>query len=82
MTSMNVPEPVMSLAVMPKTRDGTAQFSRALNRFTREDPTFKVREMPSAAGTPNAFLARTESDLLPASSSPLDFVKTGVIAIH
>lgn len=43
MTSMNVPEPVMSLAIMPKSREASAQFSRALNRFTREDPTFRVR---------------------------------------
>ena len=42
MTSMNVPDPVMSLAVSPKSRDSTANFSRALNRFTKEDPTFKV----------------------------------------
>ncbi|KAK9817030.1 hypothetical protein WJX72_008654 [[Myrmecia] bisecta] len=42
LTSINVPEPVMSLAIMPKTRESTANFSKALNRFTREDPTFKV----------------------------------------
>ena len=42
MTSMNVPDPVMSLAVSPKSRDSTANFSRALNRFTKEDPTFKA----------------------------------------
>ena len=49
MTSMNVPEPVMSLAVTPKSRDATANFSRALNRFTKEDPTFKVRAGPTLA---------------------------------
>jgi elongation factor G len=42
MTSMKVPEPVMSLAVAPKTRGEAAQFSKALSRFQREDPTFKV----------------------------------------
>jgi len=33
LVSMNVPEPVMSLAVMPKSRDGSGNFSKALNRF-------------------------------------------------
>jgi elongation factor G len=42
MTSMNVPEPVMSLAVAPKARDQSANFSKALNRFQKEDPTFRV----------------------------------------
>ncbi|XP_030535453.1 elongation factor G-2, mitochondrial [Rhodamnia argentea] len=42
MTSMNVPEPVMSLAVNPVSKDSGGQFSKALNRFQREDPTFRV----------------------------------------
>ncbi|CAN1844450.1 Elongation factor G-2, mitochondrial [Linum perenne] len=42
MTSMNVPEPVMSLAIQPVSKDSGGQFSKALNRFTREDPTFRV----------------------------------------
>ncbi|XP_077251338.1 elongation factor G, mitochondrial-like isoform X1 [Tasmannia lanceolata] len=42
MTSMNVPEPVMSLAVSPVSKDFGGQFSKALNRFQREDPTFRV----------------------------------------
>ena len=42
MTSMNIPEPVMSLAIMPKTREASGGFSKALSRFQREDPTFKV----------------------------------------
>ena len=32
MTSINVPEPVMSLAIAPKARDANANFSKALNR--------------------------------------------------
>ncbi|KAL0589856.1 hypothetical protein ABG067_002081 [Albugo candida] len=43
MTSLHVPEPVMSLAVTPKDKGQTANFSKALNRFQREDPTFRVR---------------------------------------
>lgn len=42
MTSITVPEPVMSLAVAPKAREMSANFSKALSRFMREDPTFKV----------------------------------------
>lgn len=42
MTSMNVPEPVMSLAISPSSKDMGGQFSKALNRFQREDPTFRV----------------------------------------
>lgn len=42
MMPMNVPEPVMSLAIMPKARESLASFSKALNRFQKEDPTFKV----------------------------------------
>ncbi|XP_031499860.1 elongation factor G, mitochondrial-like [Nymphaea colorata] len=42
MTSMNVPEPVMSLAISPVSKDSGGQFSKALNRFQKEDPTFRV----------------------------------------
>ncbi|ATB31796.1 elongation factor G [Melittangium boletus] len=42
MTSMFVPDAVISLAVAPKSRDAQANFSKALNRFTKEDPTFRV----------------------------------------
>jgi elongation factor G len=44
MTSMNVPDPVMSLAVAPQARDQSANFSKALNRFQKEDPTFQVSQ--------------------------------------
>ncbi|KAJ9508924.1 hypothetical protein QJQ45_028252 [Haematococcus lacustris] len=42
MSSMRVPEPVMSLALIPKASDQMAGFMRALTRFQKEDPTFKV----------------------------------------
>ncbi|NQW29610.1 MAG: elongation factor G [Ignavibacteria bacterium] len=42
MTSMFVPEPVIELAVSPKEKTGLSNFSKALNRFTKEDPTFRV----------------------------------------
>jgi Elongation Factor G, domain III/Elongation factor Tu domain 2 len=41
MTSIRVPDPVVSLAVTPRTSD-TQNFFRALARFQREDPTFRV----------------------------------------
>ena len=44
MTSMYVPAAVISLAIAPKDRSGEANFSKALNRFTKEDPTFRVHQ--------------------------------------
>lgn len=43
MTSMFVPNTVIDLSVAPKERAMAANFSKALNRFSKEDPTFKVR---------------------------------------
>lgn len=42
MTSMHVPESVISLSVAPKDPRTSSQFSKALGRFQREDPTFRV----------------------------------------
>jgi elongation factor G len=42
MTSMHVPDAVISLAVEPKEKTAATNFSKALNRFTKEDPTFRV----------------------------------------
>ena len=42
MTSMYVPEPVISLAIFPKDSKSEINVSKALGRFTKEDPTFKV----------------------------------------
>ncbi len=42
MTSMFVPNPVISLAIIPNDNKSQINISKALNRFTREDPTFKT----------------------------------------
>jgi elongation factor G len=41
MTSMFVPKPVISLAIVPKDNKSETNMSKALNRFTKEDPTFR-----------------------------------------
>ena len=41
MMSMYVPDPVISLAIIPKDNKAQINMSKALNRFTKEDPTFK-----------------------------------------
>jgi elongation factor G len=51
LTSMHVADAVISLAVAPKERTGQANFSKALNRFTREDPTFRVHRDEESAQT-------------------------------
>ena len=42
MLSMFVPEPVISLALIPKDNKAQISMSKALNRFTKEDPTFRT----------------------------------------
>ncbi len=42
MSSMHIPEPVISLAVIPSDNKAQVNMSKALNRFTKEDPTFKT----------------------------------------
>ena len=51
MTSMHVPNPVISLAVAPKEQAASANFSKALGRFSREDPTFKIHRDEESAQT-------------------------------
>ncbi|MBM3139248.1 MAG: elongation factor G [Chloroflexi bacterium] len=41
--SINFPEPVISVAVEPKTRDDQSKMGDALQKLQEEDPTFRVR---------------------------------------
>mmetsp|Transcript_14005 Transcript_14005/g.33621 ORF Transcript_14005/g.33621 Transcript_14005/m.33621 type:complete len:795 (-) Transcript_14005:159-2543(-) len=51
MSSMFVPEPVMSLAVKPKKSTSQNAFGKALNKFTKEDPTLRVKVDPETKET-------------------------------
>lgn len=42
MQSMHVPDSVISLAIAPKDKSGANNFSKALQKFRKEDPTFRV----------------------------------------
>ena len=42
MQSMYVPDPVISLAIAPKSKEGSNNFSKALQKFKKEDPTFRI----------------------------------------
>ncbi len=44
MTSMHVPDPVVSLAVKPKDTKKGGKFTAAIQRFIKEDPTFRSRQ--------------------------------------
>ncbi len=51
MTSMHVPDPVISLSVKPKDRKAQDNLSKALARFVREDPTFIAETDPESGET-------------------------------
>jgi elongation factor G len=51
MTSMFVPTTVISVAVRPKDSGAEINMSKALNRFTKEDPTFRCHVDPESSET-------------------------------
>ena len=51
MTSMYVPNPVISLALTPADKKSSDNMGKALNRFTKEDPTFRTFVDPESQET-------------------------------
>ncbi|MGB9764067.1 MAG: elongation factor G [Candidatus Saccharicenans sp.] len=51
MTSIYVPEPVISLAIEPVDKTSADRLARALARFTKEDPTFRMYIDPESKQT-------------------------------
>ncbi len=51
MTSMFVPNPVISLAIKPVDKKAADNMAKALNRFTKEDPTFQTYVDPESNQT-------------------------------
>jgi elongation factor G len=51
MTSMHVPDPVISLSIKPKDQKAADNMSKALGRFVREDPTFRAGVDPESNET-------------------------------
>jgi elongation factor G len=51
MTSMHVPDPVISLSVKPVDKKAQDNMSKALGRFVREDPTFRAGVDPESGET-------------------------------
>ena len=51
MSSMYVPDPVISLSITPKDKKSADQMGKALNRFTKEDPTFHTYVDPESNET-------------------------------
>ncbi|HOW84995.1 MAG TPA: elongation factor G [Candidatus Aminicenantes bacterium] len=51
MTAIYVPEPVVSLAIEPVDKAAADRMAKALNRFTKEDPTFRTYVDPESNET-------------------------------
>ena len=51
MSSMHVPDPVISLSIKPKDQKASDNMGKALGRFVREDPTFRAAVDPESNET-------------------------------
>lgn len=62
--SMVFPDPVMSIAVEPKTQDDIDKLSLSLNKLAEEDPTFNVRIDPETGQTIISGMGELHLDIL------------------
>ena len=56
---MHVPDPVISLSLSPAKKGEANNFNKALQRFTKEDPTFRSH-VDEESGEPRADEAATD----------------------
>ncbi|HIK55354.1 MAG TPA: elongation factor G [Synechococcales cyanobacterium M55_K2018_004] len=62
--SLFIPEPVISVAVEPKTKQDMEKLSKALQALSEEDPTFRVRVDPETNQTVIAGMGELHLDIL------------------
>lgn len=62
--SITFPEPVISLAIEPKTKSDQEKLSIALSRLSEEDPTFRVKTDPETNQTIIAGMGELQLDVL------------------
>jgi len=51
LTDIHIPDPVISLAIFPEDKKSEENLAKAINRFTKEDPTFKCYVDPESKET-------------------------------
>jgi len=62
--SLFIPEPVISVAVEPKTKGDMEKLSKALQSLSEEDPTFRVRTDPETSQTVIAGMGELHLEIL------------------
>jgi elongation factor G len=62
--SLYIPEPVISVAVEPKTKQDMEKLSKALQSLSEEDPTFRVSINPETNQTVIAGMGELHLDIL------------------
>ncbi|PWF99983.1 elongation factor G [Levilactobacillus bambusae] len=62
--SMEIPDPVIELAVEPKTKADQAKMDNALQKLSEEDPTFRATTNPETGDTLMAGMGELQLDIL------------------